>query len=168
MQGLISVLRKGIVGVVCFLLAACSAPLSIVKPLDISRANQSATAQFVVRKSGEYRFALLFTKGDDLAEINKQIQIWGDFNHEGVAVPIHLRVLKDGEAFFDEQLVTTGIQWGQTFDYEGRGLTTAVRLIKTLELSPGNYSIAVSTLNDLESFRNIESFVEVCYYKPKH
>jgi len=167
-QDLISILRKGIVGIVCFLLAACSAPVSIVKPLDISRADQSATAQFVVRKSGEYRFALLFTQGSDLAEIDKRTQIWGDFNHEGVAVPVHLRVLKDGEEVFDEQLVTTGTQWGQTFDYEGQVLTTAVRLIKTLELSPGNYSIAVSTLDDLESFRNIESFVEVCYYKPKH
>lgn len=119
MYGLINILRKGMVGVICILLAACSAPISIVKPLDISRANQSVTAQFVVRKSGEYRFSLLFTKGNDLAEINKQIQVWADFNHEGVAVPIHLRVLKDGEVVFDEQLVTTGTQWGQEFDYEG-------------------------------------------------
>ncbi|AZD09353.1 hypothetical protein C4K26_3958 [Pseudomonas chlororaphis] len=168
MHGLISVLRNGVLGAVCFLLAACSAPVSIVKPLDISRADQSASAEFVVKKTGDYRFALLFSKKDSLPEILKQIEVWGDYNVDGVAIPVHLRVLKDGQVFFDKSLITTGIQWGQGFDYEGRRMNTAVRLIKTLELSPGKYSVEVSTLDDLQAFRGIEGFVEFSYYDPKH
>ncbi|EJL07201.1 hypothetical protein Pchl3084_3836 [Pseudomonas chlororaphis subsp. aureofaciens 30-84] len=162
------IMRKGIVGLLCFLLAACSAPVSIVKPLDISRANQFASAQFVVNKAGDYRFALLFAKGHGLAEINKQIEIWGDLDHEGVAIPIHLRVLKDEQVFFDEELVTTGVQWGQGIDYEGRNINVAVRLIEILELAPGSYSVEVSTLEELEAFRGIEGFVKFSYYNPKH
>ncbi|MHC8372909.1 DUF5625 family protein [Pseudomonas sp. MDT1-85] len=165
---MISVLRKGVVGFACILLAACSAPISIVKPLDVSRADQSASVEFVVRKTGDYRFALLFTKRDGLTEILKQIEVWGDYSVDGVAIPIHLRVLKDGQIFFDKNLITIGVQWGQGFDYEGRRLNTAVRLIKTLELSPGSYSVEVSTLDDLEAFRGIEGFVEFSYYNPKH
>ncbi|WDG52355.1 DUF5625 family protein [Pseudomonas chlororaphis] len=168
MHGLISVLRNGVLGAVCLLLTACSAPVSIVKPLDVSRAEQSASAEFVVRKTGDYRFALLFTKKDSLPEILKQIEVWGNYGVDGVAIPIHLRVLKDGQVFFEKSLITVGVQWGQTFDYEGRRLNTAVRLIKTLELSPGSYSVEVSTLGDLEAFRGIEGFVEFSYYDPKH
>ncbi|WP_456024367.1 DUF5625 family protein [Pseudomonas protegens] len=168
MQGLISVLQKGVLGVVCFLLAACSAPVSIVKPLDISRANQSVTAQFVVTTSGDYRFALLFAKENDLAGIYRQIEIWGDTDHEGVLIPIHLRVLKDGQVFFDEELVTAGVQWGQGIEYEGRYVNAAVRLIKLLKLASGSYTVEVSALDDREAFRGIEGFVQFTYYNPKH
>jgi len=122
----------------------------------------------VVSKTGDYRFALLFTKKDSLTEILKQVEVWGGHNVDGVAIPIHLRVLKDGQVFFDKNLKTVGVQWGQGFDYEGRRLNTAVRLIKTLELSPGSYSVEISTLDNLEAFRGIEGFVEFSYYNPKH
>lgn len=168
MHRVISVLRNWVIGGMCVLLVACSAPISIVKPLDVSRANQSASAQFVVNKSGDYRFALLFAKENGLAEINKQIEIWGDLNHEGVAIPIHLRVLKDEQVYFDEELVTTGVQWGQGIEYEGRYVNAAIRLIEILELVPGSYTVEVSTLEDREAFRGIEGFVKVTYYSPKH
>lgn len=168
MHGVISVLRNWVVGGVFVLLAACTTPITIVKPLDVSRANQSASAEFVVRKTGDYRFALLFVKRQGLEEILKQIDVWGDPNNEGVAIPIHLRVVKNGTIFFDEKLVTTKIQWGQGFDYEGRRLNTAVRLIKTLELLPGSYSVEISTFEEVEAFQEIESFVEFSYYNPKH
>lgn len=163
-----SILHEVVIVVACALLAACSAPITIVKPLNVSRANQSASAQFVVKKSGDYRFALLFVKRHGLAEILKQIDVWGDPNNEGVAIPLNLRVVKNGKIFFDEGLVTTGVQWGQGFDYEGRRLNTAVRLIKTLELLPGSYSVEVSALEGVEAFQQVESFVEFSYYNPKH
>ncbi|WP_338805939.1 DUF5625 family protein [Pseudomonas chlororaphis] len=168
MHGLISVLRNGILGVVCFLLAACSAPVWVVKPIDISQAEQRVTADFVVSKSADYRFALLFVQGSTLAEMNSREEIWGTSHKEGVAIPVHLRVLKDGTPVFDGNIVTTGINWGQTFDYQGRRINTAVRLIKTLELSPGKYSVEVGTLGEVQEFRSIESYVEFSYYNPKH
>jgi len=163
-----STLHKVIMVVACTLLSACSAPITIVKPLDVSRANQSASAQFVVKKTGDYRFALLFVKRQGLEEILKQIDIWGDPNNEGVAIPIHLRVVKGGAIFFDERLVTTNVDWGLGFDYEGRRLNTAVRLIRMLELPPGSYSVEVSTFEEVEAFQEIEGLVEFTYYNPKH
>lgn len=168
MHKVISVLRNGILGVVCFLLAACSAPVSIVKPLDVSQANQFANAQFVVNKTGDYRFALLFAKGHGLAAINKQIEVWGDLDHEGVAIPIHLRILKDEQVFFDEEIVTAGVQWGQGIEYEGRYINAAVRLIETVKLVPGSYVVEVGTLDCREAFRGVEGFVQFTYYNPKH
>ncbi|MDI3273763.1 DUF5625 family protein [Pseudomonas sp. MDT1-16] len=168
MCGMMNALRNGVVSAVWFLLAACSAPVSIVKPLDVSQANQSASTQFMVRKSGDYRIALLFAKGHGLTEINKQIEVWGDLDNEGVAIPIHLRILKDGQVYFDEVLVTAGVQWGQGIDYEGRYVNAAVRLIKILELVPGSYFVEVNTLDKLDAFRSIEGFVSFSYYNPKH
>lgn len=160
--------RRLIFVFVSFWLAACSAPVSIVKPIDVSQVNQIATAGFVVKKIADYRFSLLFVKRDTLAEINNQIEVWGDSHHQGVAIPLHLRVVRDGVTFFDESLITTGVNWGQTFDYQGQTITTAVRLIKTLELVPGTYSVEVNTFKEVQDFRNIESFVEFSYYNPKH
>jgi hypothetical protein len=77
MPGVISDLRNLVVGGVCVLLAACSVPISIVKPLDVSRANQFVSVQFEINKTGDYRFALLFAKKDVLVEIYEQIEIWG-------------------------------------------------------------------------------------------
>ncbi len=165
---MIEVWRKFLIFFSCIWLAACSAPVWVVKPIDISQAEQRVTADFVVSKSADYRFALLFVQGNTLAEMNSLEKIWGTSHKEGVAIPVHLRVLKDGTPVFDGNIVTTGINWGQTFDYQGRRINTAVRLIKTLELSPGKYSVEVGTLGEVQAFRSIESYVEFSYYNPKH
>ncbi|WP_123573124.1 DUF5625 family protein [Pseudomonas chlororaphis] len=160
--------RKFLIFFSCIWLAACSAPVWVVKPIDISQAEQRVTADFVVSKSADYRFALLFIQGNTLAEIISREEIWGTSHKEGVAIPVHLRVLKDGTPVFDEDIATTGIYWGQTFDYQGQRINTTVRLIKTLELSPGRYSVEVGTLGEVQAFRSIESYVEFSYYNPKH
>ncbi|UCR87603.1 DUF5625 family protein [Pseudomonas chlororaphis] len=164
----IEVWRKFLFFFSCIWLAACSAPVWVVKPIDISRAEQRVTADFVVSKLADYRFALLFVQGNTLDEIISREEILGTSHKEGVAIPLHLRVLKDGTPVFDGNIVTTRIYWGQTFDYQGQRINTAVRLIKTLELSPGKYSVEVGTLGEVQAFRSIESYVEFSYYNPKH
>ncbi len=50
-------------GILCVVsLLGCTQYVSIIKPLDVSRANQTASAAFVVDKKGIYMFALLFVR----------------------------------------------------------------------------------------------------------
>jgi hypothetical protein len=97
-----------------------------------------------------------------------KLKYGGDIDYEGVAIPIHLRVLKDEQVYFDKELATTGVQWGQGIEYEGRYVNAAVRLIEILKLVPGSYTVEVSTLDDREVFRGIEGFVQFVYYNPQH
>ncbi|WP_146230393.1 DUF5625 family protein [Pseudomonas soli] len=151
-----------------FCLTACSEPLVIREPLDVSKANQTATAQFTVKKTGDYLFALMFVTGSTFDELEQQFAIFGDANEEGVPIDMHVRVLRDGVAILDQDVRAVGTYWGQAFIRDERRLNTAVRLIRILELSPGNYTVEARTLRDVDSFRHIESYIEFSYYKPKH
>ncbi|MBI6895491.1 hypothetical protein JET64_01580 [Pseudomonas putida] len=154
--------------IIFFYLTACSQPVLIVTPINLSHANQSASASFTAGEAGDYLFALLFVKKEEYADIMKQITIWGDSNNEGTPIPVHLQILKDGKVFIENDFITTGVQWGRGFYHEGRRLNTAVRLVDIITLPPGNYTTKITTLVDTEAFSGIEGYFEVGYYKPKH
>ncbi|MHC8372911.1 DUF5625 family protein [Pseudomonas sp. MDT1-85] len=167
-HGVINILRKWAIALLCVLLVACADPLWIVKPMDVSRDNQQVSMDFVVKRVGEYRFALLFVRGKNLVEMNRQSEMWGESGGKGISIPVHVRIFRDGKIFSDENISTNGVFWGQNFEYQGSTLNTAVRLIKTYELPAGAYSVLVNTLEDVEAFRGVESYIEFAYYKPKH
>ncbi|MFJ2456721.1 DUF5625 family protein [Pseudomonas protegens] len=157
----------------CFFLSACSAPIVIVKPLDVSQANQRASANFIVTERGGYRVAFLFVRvkdGEDksLQKMLEEEMVWGDPNNDGVPIKVHLRVFKNKKLFFDDYLVTSGLEWGQHFYYEGVGMFAAVRPVEIFDLSPGSYQMEIETLDDLDRFQGTKSFVEFSYYSPKH
>lgn len=149
-------------------LFGCTPHVSIQKPLDVSKANQSVNTKFTVRKQGTYRFALLFVRAKTLAEMENQILTWGDANNDGVPITLRLRVLRGETLILNETIKTTGTKWGYAFFHENQRLNTAVRLIRILNLSPGNYTAELSTLSEVESFKNTESYMALSYYNPKH
>ena len=164
-------IKPFLLGLMSFLyisLTACSDPVIIRMPLDISRANQIATAKFTVKRTGTYRVALLFKRESSLAGIEKQEKIWGNIDDEGIATEVGLQVQRDSKLIFDRTIRAVGTGWGQSFEYKGERLNTAVRLIKIIELQPGDYTIEARTLNDIQAFRDISSWIEFTYYNPKH
>ncbi|CAD5201458.1 DUF5625 family protein [Pseudomonas sp. FEN] len=151
------------------LLMGCSHKVLIVRPIDVSLSGHSAVARFSVEENGNYRFALLFVWSKSITENEARRKLWGGgvYNEKGVPIPIRLRILKDDVLFFDEHILTSGINSGQAFEYEGDYKSTQVRDIKYLELSPGEYSVEAITLEEIEAFRGTESYVEFSYYNPK-
>ncbi|MCA6221562.1 DUF5625 family protein [Photorhabdus antumapuensis] len=159
--------RNIIVFMSCTLLMACSKPIDIYKPIDVSKSGQSVKIDFEISKVGDYQFALLFANGDGFYEMERRDKLFGNIDKDGVAVPVSLRLVKDGKVFFDEEINTVGSGWIQSFDYEERRVNTTVRNIKILELPPGRYSAVITTLGNVSAFNGIESFVEFAYYNPK-
>ncbi len=94
--------------------------------------------------------------------------LWGTLNKPGVVVPLRLKVYKDEQLFLEEIILTGGVYWWKRFNYEGMNKSSAVRLIKILELPPGLYSVDVSTIERVDEFREMESYVVFSYYNPKH
>ncbi|NHB60132.1 DUF5625 family protein [Photorhabdus sp. RW14-46] len=159
--------RNMIVFMSCTLLMACSKYIDIYKPIDVSKSGQSVKIDFEISKKGNYQFALLFANGDGFYEMERRDKLFGSIDKDGVAIPVSLRVIKDGKVFFDEKINAVGSGWGRTFDYEERRVNTTVREIKTFSLPPGRYSAVITTLEDVPAFNGIESFVEFTYYDPK-
>ncbi|MCA6221565.1 DUF5625 family protein [Photorhabdus antumapuensis] len=153
----------------CTLLMACSKHIDIYKPIDVSHSRQSVEINFELSKSkaGDYQFALLFANGDGFYEMERRDKLFGSIDKNGVAIPVSLRLVKNGKVFFDKKINAVGSGWGRTFDYEERRVNTTVREIKTLSLPPGRYSAVITTLEDVSAFNGIESFVEFTYYNPK-
>ncbi|HGJ5862844.1 MAG TPA: DUF5625 family protein [Arsenophonus nasoniae] len=149
-------------------LVACTEHISIYRPIDITRAGQSVKVEFEIKKEGGYLFALLFETGEGHDEMERRFELFEGINKTGVIIPISLRIVKDGQVFFDETINTQGTDGGQAFYYQGRRIdTTAVRDIKSFLLFPGHYSVVISTLEDVPLFNGIESFVQVTYSDPK-
>lgn len=165
----LSVVKIILVVFVCIFFAGCSNKILIVKPIDVSRAGQSANAQFTVDQTGGYRIALLFVWSKNISEREAQGKLWGGglYREAGVPIPIGLRVLKNGKLFFEEQITTEGVNSGQAFEYEGDHKSTQVRDIKYLTLAPGEYSVEILTLDEIEALKGTESYVEFSYYDPK-
>ncbi|OTA19780.1 hypothetical protein Xbed_02090 [Xenorhabdus beddingii] len=166
--------RKIIVFLSCALLVACSKPIHIYKPIDITKSGQSVKFDFEISKTGNYQFTLLFdqSKGDDYDEMLRRLRLFGDkffgsIDDDGVITSVLLHVVKDGEIFFDKKINAGGYGWIQRIDYEGRSINMVVRNIKILELSPGRYSAVITTLENVPDFNGIESFAEVNYFNPK-
>ncbi|RMR71730.1 hypothetical protein ALP82_200225 [Pseudomonas savastanoi pv. fraxini] len=63
--------------------------------------------------------------------------------------------------------MTEGVDSGQAFEYEGDYKSAQVRDIKHLALLPGEYTVEVLTLERVDAFSGIESYIEFSYYNPK-
>ncbi|MCW2479671.1 DUF5625 family protein [Candidatus Symbiopectobacterium sp. NZEC135] len=150
-----------------FWLVACTDPLHLYQPLDVTRAGQTARFDFNIPKKGDYRFALLFDTESAPSEINRRFDLFGGYKEKGVVIPVSLLIVKDGNVFFDEKIESTGTEWGQSIEYDGRRINTTVRNLSILTLPPGNYQATVSILSDTPEFKNILSFFDVDFFNPK-
>ncbi|ETS29310.1 hypothetical protein BB987_15330 [Photorhabdus temperata] len=159
--------RNIIIFMSCTLLMACSKYIDIYKPIDVSKSGQSVKFDFEISKEGNYQFALLFDTGDDYDEMKRRFKLFGSIYESGVKSPVSLRLVRNGQIFFDEKINAGGYGWGRAFYYGEKFINTAAREIKTLELPPGGYSAVITTLEDVPAFNGIESFVEFTYYDPK-
>ncbi|NHB60129.1 DUF5625 family protein [Photorhabdus sp. RW14-46] len=162
--------RNIIIFMSCIWLVACSNYIDAIrKPIDVSHSGQSVEINFELskRKAGNYQFALLFATGGDYNEIDRRSKIFGSVDKDGIAIPVSLRLVKDGKVFFDKKVNAVRLDGWQAFYYEKRLINTTVRDIKTLELLPGRYSAVITTLEDVPAFNGIESFVELSYFNPK-
>ncbi|MDB6372022.1 MULTISPECIES: DUF5625 family protein [Photorhabdus] len=161
--------RNMIIFMSCTLLMACSKYIDIYRPIDVSKSGQSVKIDFEIskRKAGDYQFALLFANGNGFVEMERRDKLFGNIDKDGIAIPVSLRLVKDGKVFFDKEINTVGSEGIQSFYYNERRINTTVRDIKTLVLPPGRYSAVITTLEDVPAFNGIESFVEFSYYNPK-
>ncbi|OCA52701.1 DUF5625 family protein [Photorhabdus namnaonensis] len=162
--------RNIIIFMSCIWLVACSNYIDAIrKPIDVSHSGQSVEINFELskRKAGNYQFALLFATGGDYNEIDRRSKIFGSVDKDGIAIPVSLRLVKDGQVFFDKEINSVGSEGTQSFYYKERGITTAVREIKTLSLPSGRYSAVITTLEDVPAFNGIQSFVQLTYFNPK-
>ncbi|NRN30748.1 DUF5625 family protein [Photorhabdus heterorhabditis] len=162
--------RNMIIFMSCTLLMACSKPIDTVhKPIDVSHSGQSVEINFELskRKAGNYQFAMLFSNGRSYAELERRNKLFGSIDNDGIAIPVSLRLVKDGRVFFDEKINAVRLDGWKSFYYKERSINTAVREIKTFSLPPGRYSAVITTLEDVPVFNDIESFVEFGYYDPK-
>lgn len=162
--------RNIIIFMSCALLMACSKHIDTIrKPIDVLHSGQSVEINFELskRKAGDYQFALLFANGNGFYEMERRDKLFGSIDKNGIAIPVSLRLVKDGKVFFDKEINTVGSEGIQSFYYNERRINTTVRDIKTLVLPPGRYSVVITTLEDVPAFNGIESFVEFTYYNPK-
>ncbi|EQB99685.1 hypothetical protein B738_15526 [Photorhabdus temperata subsp. temperata M1021] len=100
--------RNMIIFMSCTLLMACSKPIDIYKPIDVSHSGQSVKIDFEISKKGNYQFALLFDKGDDYEEMKRRLELFGDIDKDGIITPVSLQIVKDGKVFFDEKINAGG------------------------------------------------------------
>ncbi|WP_315903397.1 DUF5625 family protein [Photorhabdus kleinii] len=73
--------------------------IDIYKPIDITKLGQSVKIDFEISKIGDYQFALLFATGRGHGEMERRFKLFGDLNHDGAAIPVSLRLVKNGEFF---------------------------------------------------------------------
>ncbi|WP_387689372.1 DUF5625 family protein [Photorhabdus sp. RM71S] len=90
---------KMIIFLSCAWLAACSEPIDIYRPIDVTQSDQSVKIDFEISKIGDYQFALLFATGRGHGEMERRFKLFGDLNHDGAAIPVSLRLVKNGEFF---------------------------------------------------------------------
>ena len=151
----------------CLSLAACTKHVMIFKPIDVSRKDQVATAQFSVKSTGGYMFALNFKRAGTL-EKNRQLdKIWGDIHNDGVPIHLRLRLYRDNVLVHSQSIESVGTRWFMSYEYEGRTLNAAVRLIRTMVLKPGDYHVEVQTLENSKRLEGLETHVSFSYYNPQ-
>ncbi|EYU14050.1 DUF5625 family protein [Photorhabdus aegyptia] len=95
--------RNIIVFMSCTLLMACSKHIETIrKPIDVSHSGRTVEINFELskRQAGDYQFALLFATTDDYDEMKRRFKLFGNIDHDGVAIPISFRLVKDGNIFF--------------------------------------------------------------------
>lgn len=146
----------------------CGDSMSTVMPIKVALAEQSVTSTFVVERRAGYKFALLFVWKADSAGMKQQRELWeGRYQRKGVHLPIHLRILKDNEIFFDETINTTGVDSGKAIDLNGQSRSVGVRTIKNFALAPGHYTMEINTVTSADAFSEEECYVSFANYDPK-
>jgi hypothetical protein len=146
----------------------CEDPVRIFQPIAISQAGQSVKIDFKVNKEGCYQFALMFDKNTgNTEEMFRRLKLFGGFNEKGVVIPIYFRLLKDGNVFYNKKINTAWANGSRYVYTEEKEISSKVRDIRILELSPGHYSVTITTLDDTPEFIGIESFVNVRYFNQK-
>ncbi|MCA6221569.1 DUF5625 family protein [Photorhabdus antumapuensis] len=156
--------RNIIVFMSCTLLMACSKPIDIYKPIDVSQSGQSVKIDFEISKIRDYQFALLFATGNGHDEMERRFKLFGDIGKDGVAIPVSLRLVKDGQILFDGEINTVGSGWEHTIYYKKKKINAVVRDIEIFKLPPGRYSAVITTLAEMPVFHSIESFVQLTYF----
>ncbi|UFH49386.1 DUF5625 family protein [Pseudomonas sp. KNUC1026] len=151
----------------CLLLQACAEPVSIIKPFEAYRAGQEVSAQFTVRRSGNYSFSLMLVKDNVLEKIKEQQIIWGDSYRDGVGIDMNIRIVRNGFLMLDQNVRTAGTFWHKGFWWEGRHFETSLRAVRILNLPPGDYVVEMRTLHDTAEFKAIEIFAYFSYHNPK-
>ncbi|WP_055136603.1 DUF5625 family protein [Pseudomonas corrugata] len=147
---------------------ACAGSMSTVMPIKVALADQSATSTFFVERRSGYTFALLFAWKSDYPGIKQQRDLWqGGYQRKGISLPIHLRILKDGQVFSDETITTAGVDAGETIELSGQPRSVGVRTIKNYELAPGRYTVEISTVASVDAFSEEECYVQFATYDPK-
>ncbi|MCY1493572.1 hypothetical protein D9M68_274100 [compost metagenome] len=164
------------------LLAACTDRLWLIKPFDVSKSNQVVMANFLIKEKGTYQLSLSFVWKESRREREEQTKIIGNGgvptlvyesdpevlkSIKGVPIPLHVRLVKDGELLVDELFETSGKNYGQSFDYGGQSKSAAGRVIKNITLEPGNYFVEVRTVKDVAAFSDTETYFDLTYYNPK-
>ncbi|WP_313738899.1 DUF5625 family protein [Pseudomonas sp.] len=139
-------------------------PLLIRQPFDVSVADQVSIAKFAVKKTEKYKLSLLFVRPDGLEHILEQERTIGSQHHDGVPIHLELTIQRDRKIISNTLLTASGIDWGITFSLNGRQLNTAERLIRIVELQPGDYEITIKTSHDNEAFKEIETYISYAYY----
>jgi len=139
-------------------------PLLIRQPFDVSAADQVSIATFAVRKTEKYRLSLLFVRPNGLEHILEQEKTIGSQHHDGVPIHLELTIKRNRKVISNTLLTASGIDWGVTFSLNGRQLNTAERLIRIVELQPGNYEITIKTTHNNEALEGIETYISYAYY----
>lgn len=150
-----------------YCMAFCPEPVNVYQPIDVTHAGQSVRIDFEIKDIGDYRFALLFDKGNGRNEIERRSKLFGNINNEGVAIPVSLHLIKDGNIIFNKEINATRTKWFQYFYYDNREVNCAVRNVAIRELNPGYYSVVITVLEDIPAFNGIETFFQVSAYSPK-
>lgn len=74
----------------CGWLPACSEPVSVYNPIDVTGRGQSTTVNFSVPSMRDYLFAMQCETGEFNDVIKVRERLFGDINEDGVIVVISL------------------------------------------------------------------------------
>ncbi|UVL82075.1 DUF5625 family protein [Pseudomonas sp. B21-028] len=143
----------------------CQDPVAVVTPVSIASPNQQVVANFVVERRAGLDVSIFFVWQSGDSKRAEQRELWrGRYNQRGISLPVHMRVLKGSEVFFDDVVVTTGVNAGRSLKYGGQQKAVGVRPVRSLLLDSGSYSVEVSTVNVVEAFNGEECYFEFYAY----
>ncbi|TDV69944.1 DUF5625 family protein [Pseudomonas sp. LP_7_YM] len=158
-------------GFLFFLLAGCTDYISIVKPIEISKPGQKVSINFSVNQFGGYRLAIFFVHslGRDatLADWDARRMLFGSTSEPGVVVPVHVKVFRDGELFYEGTVLSEGTEWGESFQVGETRKRALVRSVNHFGLEPGEYYLELTTLSDVQELVSIETYIEFGTFDPK-
>ncbi|MBO1501782.1 hypothetical protein JKX24_22840 [Serratia proteamaculans] len=147
-------------GVYC--IAFCGDSLYIFQPIDISQSRQSVKIDFKVNKEGRYQFALMFDKNtENHEEMFRRLKLFGGFNNKGVVISVSFKLLRNGRIFYNRKINSARSNGSRSVHVEERSIYSSERVVRILELSPGHYSVTITTLGNTPEFIGIESFFSV-------